>query len=59
MDKIVVPITINEIFLSGIIDTGVEYTLLSTKGAKKAKLLEKMDRRIRGVAGVNKVYVYC
>ena len=62
MDKIVVPITINGIFLFDIIDTRAEYTLLSTKGAKKAKLLEKIDRRtqdrIRGVARVIKVYGY-
>ena len=62
MDKIVVPISINGIFLSGIIDTGAEYTLLSTRGARKARLFYYVDKntkdKVRGVSEVTKVYGY-
>ena len=62
MDKIVVPIQLNGVNLTGIVDTGAEYTLLSTKGAKKAKLFYKINRKtndkVRGVSGISKVYGY-
>ena len=56
MDKIVIAIQLNGVQLEGIVDTGAEYSLLSTKGAKKTKLFYKIDRttkdKVRGVSGV-------
>ena len=55
MSKIVIPVQINEVVLQGVVDTGAEYTLLSTSGAKKAKLVNKINRktrdRVKGVSG--------
>ena len=57
LSKIVIPIEINGTMLTGIVDTGAEYTLLSTLGAQKIGLMDKIDRRtrdkIKGVAGVS------
>ena len=62
MDKIVIGIHLNGVVLEGIVDTGAEYTLLSTRGAKKAKVFYKVNKktkdRIRGVSGVTRVFGY-
>ena len=46
----------------GVIDTRAEYSLLSTKGARKAKLFYKINRKtndkVRGVSGISKVFGY-
>lgn len=51
-----VPVKINSEILVGIIDTGAEYTILSTMGAKKAQVLGKINRntndKVKGIAGI-------
>ena len=62
LSKIVIPVELNGILLTGIVDTGAEYTLLSTYGAKKAKVFEKINRatrdKVKGIAGVSSIYGY-
>ena len=62
LQKIVIPVELNGVTLTGIVDTGAEYTLLSTMGAKKAKLFEKINRatrdKVKGISGVSRIYGY-
>ena len=62
LSKIVIPIELNGVVLIGIVDIGAKYTLLSTYGAKKAKLFEKINRatrdKVKGIAGVSAIYGY-
>ena len=48
--------------MKGIIDTGAEYTLLSSYGARKVKSYEKIKRgtrdKVKGVAGVTRIAGY-
>lgn len=61
LSKLVISIEINKVQLQGIIDTGAEYTLLSTYAARKAKLTDKIQstkERVKGVSGISRLAGY-